>query len=142
MEIDEELYPGVSPEAWVFVGQLAETYDWDDAFSEIDAAHGCLMDLENLREPVDWESLLCDLPLLSQLGTDLFGNPPLLDFHEFEILSNHFLVVDVSDDPDYRCENLYLSRDQNEEVQELRRQFAELARRLKDYPPLREVMRY
>jgi hypothetical protein len=99
-----------------------------------------LEDLEcsGITEEIDWDELVGGLPTLFRLGGDDFDDYPLiLDFAEFEELSDLFLVIDLDE-----VKNLYVSKDEDERLQPLLAEFAVLARRLKAYPPLRDVMKY
>jgi hypothetical protein len=96
-----------------------------------------LMLLQEIDEDeVEWETLLRGLDRLQILKTIAY--PPLRDLSEFEEFEEfeEFLTLTYEDDMHPAVHKVYMAADKSAKTGPLLEEFAELSRRLKEYPPL------
>ena len=132
---DDEELPEPNPALWqLVVTEVEGGVFWEDGCRVLADAHDSLALLQEIDEDdVDWDTLLRGLTRLQVLRT--MDYPPLhnlLDFMEFD----EFLTVTHKDDIYPAVHKVYLTVCEPEALEPLLGEFAELSRRLKNYPPL------
>jgi len=131
----EEAFPEPSPVDWRLVATEVEGgVFWEDGCRVLADAFDNLMLLQEIDEDeVEWETLLRGLDRLQILKT--MSYPPLRDLSEFEEFEE-FLTLTYEDDVYPAVHKVYMAADEPAKTGPLLEEFAELSRRLKEYPPL------
>jgi len=144
---DEETYWGCALptpiQGWTLA---ASTYDgipmWEPRWRAIGNTVSALaMFYELPGHKPDWASLLKGLTRLHVLAEETIGSPPLQNFRDFLEIGDYFLTFTSRNEQGER-NLLYIIKDKPDETNPLIGEFEELARRLRDYPPLRPYVQY
>jgi len=132
---DDEELPEPNPANWQLVATEVEGgVFWEDGCRELADAHDSLVLLQEIDEDdVDWDTLLRGLNRLQVLRT--MDYPPLRNLPDF-MAFDEFLSVTHEEDMYPAVHKVYLTVGEPEVTGPLLEEFAELSRRLKNYPPL------
>ena len=143
---DEDTYwGGPLPKPGQGWALAASTYDgvpqWEPDWEPIGKAVDALLMFQELpgHQP-DWSSLLQGFRRLHVLGDTTMGWPPLQDFGDFLEIGDYFLPFTSQNEWGVR-RLLYILEDQRDLTDPLLAEFAELAKRLREYPPLKRYFR-
>jgi hypothetical protein len=145
--MDEDTYHGGSlPKPGQVWALAASTYDgvpqWEPDSKNIGKAVDELLMLQELpgHQP-DWASLSEGFTRLHVLADTTTRSPPLQDFRDFLQIGEYFLPFTSQNERGVR-RLLYVLQDQRDLPDPLLAEIEELAKGLREYPPLRPYVRY
>ena len=144
---DEDTYwGGPLPKPGQGWALAASTYDgvpqWEPDWETIGKAVDALLMFQELpgHQP-DWSSLLQGFTRLHVLADTTMGWPPLQDFGDFLQIGDYFIPLSSQNELPAR-HLLYVLEDQPDLTDPLLAEFAELTKRLREYPPLKPYAQY
>jgi len=144
---DEETYwGGPLPKPGQGWALAASTYDgmpqWEPEYAAIGRAVNALRMFQEIpsHEP-DWGLLLKGFRHLHVLADEDMESPPLCDLDDFELIGDFFYVRESQNEWGSRF-LVYILEDEPTLTDPLLAEFEELARRLREYPPLQPYVRY
>jgi hypothetical protein len=123
----------------------ASTYDgvprWEADWETIGKAVDAMSMFQELPDHLpDWGSLLDGFSRLHVLADAPMGWPPLRDLNDFLQIGDYFLPFTSQNELPAR-HLLYILEDQRDVTDPLLAEFEELAKRLREYPPLKPCVR-
>lgn len=143
---DEDTYwGGPLPKPGQGWALAASTYDgvpqWEPEWGPIGKAVDALLMFQELpgHQP-DWASLLQGFTRLHVLADTTMGRPPLQDFGDFLQIGDYFLAFASQNEWGVR-RLLYILENQRDLTDPLLAEFEQLAKRLREYPPLKPYVR-
>jgi hypothetical protein len=145
-EDDEDFWGCSLPKRGSGWAKVASNFDgaisWEPGWESIEKATTALSLLDELHDHTpDWDMLLAGFRYLHVLRNPEIGWPPLHDFSDFLAIGDFFLPFSGSND--YGVGSLlYIVEAEPGTTAPLIKEFDELHRRLREYPPLQPYVQY